>query len=57
VDAEADPEEVVADLEAMLQTLGGLREDLSRYNEVCSMARLGSDKGGAQRGVRVQDTP
>jgi hypothetical protein len=34
VDAEADPEEVVTDLEAMLQALGGLSEDLARFNQV-----------------------
>jgi hypothetical protein len=34
IDAEADPEEVVADLEGMLQRLGGLGEALGTYNQV-----------------------
>lgn len=34
VDAEADPEAVVVDLEAMLQRLGGLGEALATYNQV-----------------------
>ncbi|KAI8468855.1 MAG: dynein heavy chain, N-terminal region 2-domain-containing protein [Monoraphidium minutum] len=39
VDAEADPEEVVADLEAGLQRLGGLGDALATYNQA----------GGARR--------
>ena len=34
MDAEADPEAVVVELEAMLQRLGGLGEALTTYNQV-----------------------